>query len=219
MRLAEQWNAIESRLDPRWIAAQLELRVPDETQRNRASTLLGPAGPGRAGTSIRFAGTRDGTGVGPEAVRRMLRRIDAAGIAGTLMLVSALDAPAERAVSPSSLATEWDGAVAVLPADWSDLLCELELTSSDHLDRAALLLAPLNPIQLDSSQAAGRRLGFQFRCARTFGYGVSAGMARRCLARLDEQSIPGCVRVLRALTDTHPVGTQGPVWYVGGKAV
>jgi hypothetical protein len=213
MGLAEQWNAIESRLDPRWQDAQLELRVADETQRNRASTLLGPAGPGRAGTSIRFSGTRDGSGVGPEAVRRMLRRIDAEGIAGTLTLVAALDAPPERAVSRSSLATEWDAAVAVLPADWSDLLCEIELTSSDHVDRAALLLAPLNPIQVTEE------LGFRFRCARTFGYGVSAGMARRCLARLDEEPIPGSVRILRALSDTHPVGTQGPVWYVGGKAV
>jgi hypothetical protein len=213
MGLADQWNAIESRLDPRWRDAQLELRVADEAQRNRASTLLGPAGPGRTGTSIRFSGTRDGSGVGPEAVRRMLRRIDAEGIAGTLTLVSALDAPPERSVSRSSLATEWDAAIAVLPADWSDLLCELELTSSDHVDRAALLLAPLNPIQVTG------RLGFRFRCARTFGYGVSAGMARRCLARLDEQPIPGSVRVLRALSHTHPVGTQGPVWYVGGKAV
>jgi hypothetical protein len=213
MGLAEQWNAIEARLDPRWLDAQLELRVADETQRNRASTLLGPAGPGRAGTSIRFSGTRDGSGVGPEAVRRMLRRIDAEGIAGTLSLVTAIDAPPERAVSRSSLATEWDAAVAVLPADWSDLLCEIELTSSDHVDRAALLLAPLNPIQVTEE------LGFRFRCARTFGYGVSAGMARRCLARLDEEPIPGSVRILRALSDTHPVGTQGPVWYVGGKAV
>jgi len=213
MGLAEQWNAIESRLDPRWQDAQLELRVGDETQRNRASTLLGPAGPGRAGTSIRFSGTRDGSGVGPEAVRRMLRRIDAEGIAGTLSLVTAIDAPPERAVSRSSLATEWDAAVAVLPADWSDLLCEIGLTSSDHVDRAALLLAPLNPIQVTEE------LGFRFRCARTFGYGVSAGMARRCLARLDEEPIPGSVRILRALSDTHPVGTQGPVWYIGGKAV
>jgi hypothetical protein len=213
MGVAEQGNGIESRLDPGWQDAQLELRVADETQRNRASTLLGPAGPGRAGTSIRFSGTRDGSGVGPEAVRRMLRRIDAEGIAGTLSLVTAIDAPPERAVSRSSLATEWDAAVAVLPADWSDLLCEIELTSSDHVDRAALLLAPLNPIQVTEE------LGFRFRCARTFGYGVSAGMARRCLARLDEEPIPGSVRILRALSDTHPVGTQGPVWYIGGKAV
>ena len=213
MKLAEQWNAIESRLDPRWSDARLELRVSDETQRNRASALLGPAGPGRAGTSIRFSGTRDGTGVGPEAVRRMLRRIDTEGITGTLALVSTDDTAPERVVSRASLATDWDAAVAVLPADWSDLLCEIELTSSDHIERAALLLAPLNPIQVTG------RLGFQFRCAHSFGYGVSAGMARRCLARLDEEPIPGTVRVLRALSDTHPVGTQGPVWYVGGKAV
>src|SRR5205085_8445996 len=95
----------------------------------------------------------------------------------------------------------------------SDLLCELELTSSDHIERGALLLAPLNPIQ-----GTGKP-GFHFRCAHTFGYGASAGMVRRCFARLDEERIPGEVRVLRALSDTHPVGTQGPVWRIGERAV
>jgi hypothetical protein len=42
-------------------------------------------------------------------------------------------------------------------------------------------------------------------------------MVRRCLERLDATGIPGTVRILRALSDTHPVQTQGPVWYVGGK--
>ena len=46
-----------------------------------------------------------------------------------------------------------------------------------------------------------------------------AGMVRRCLARLDEDGSPARCASLRALSDTHPVGTQGPVWYVGGKAV
>jgi hypothetical protein len=211
--LAGQWTDIEKRLDPRWSEVQLELRVPDETRRNRASALLGPAGPGRAGTSIRLAATRGGAGVGPEAIRRMLRRIDAEHIAGTLVLVSSDEAPAAAATVRDSLASEWDAAVAVLPSDWSDLLCELELTSTDHAERAALLLAPINPIRV-----AGR-LTFQFRCAQSFGYGAAAGMVRRCLARLDEEPIAGSVRVLRALSDTHPVGTQGPVWYVGGKAV
>jgi hypothetical protein len=27
------------------------------------------------------------------------------------------------------------------------------------------------------------------------------------------------VRILHALSDTKPVSTQGPVWYVGGKTV
>ncbi len=213
MGLAEQWNAVEQDLDPRWNDARLDLKVDDETQRHRAAALLAPAGPGRMGASIRLSTTRDGTGVGPEAIRRMLRRVDAAGIHGTLTLVASGGAPPEPATSRTSLAAEWDAVLEVLPSDWSDLLCELELTSSDHIERGALLLAPLNPIQ-----GTGRP-GFQFRCAHTFGYGASAGMVRRCLARLDAEGIPGVVRVLRALSDTHPVGTQGPVWYVGGKAV
>lgn len=213
MRLAEQWNMIEEGLDPRWSDARLELRIDDETMRGRAIALLGPAGPGRRGTAIRFYVARGGTGVGPEAVRRMLRRIDTERIGGTLVLVSSEEAPPEPTISRPSLAAEWDAALAVLPSDWSDLLCELELTSTDHVEPGALLLAPLNPVQ-----GTGRP-GFQFRCASGFGYGASPGMVRRCLARLDEAGIPGEVRVLRALSDTHPVGTQGPVWYVGGKAV
>ena len=213
MRLAEQWNAIEQALDPRWHDARLDLRVRDDAQRNRAAALLGPAGPGRMGASIRFESTRGGTGVGPEAIRRMLRRIDSERIAGTLTLVGSSDALPEPVVTRASLAADWDAALALLPSDWSDLLCEVGLTSSDHIDRAALLLAPINPIQ----RTAGP--GFAFRCAHSFGYGASAGMVRRCLARLDEEGFPGEVRVLRALSDTHPVGTQGPVWYVEGKAV
>ena len=57
--------------------------------------------------------------------------------------------------------------------------------------------------------------------------GVKAGaeswaapeMTRRCLVRLDKAKIPGEVRILRALSDTKPVATQGPVWYVGGGPV
>ena len=213
MGLAEQWNLIEAGLDPRWSDARLDLRIDDPARRDRAAALLAPASPGRMGASVRFVARRDGTGVGPEALRRLLRRIDAEGIAGTVALLGTADAPEQTVAARTSLAGDWDAATAVLPADWSDLLCELDLTSSDHIERGALLLAPINPIQ-----SAGHT-GFRFRCAHTFGYGASAGMVRRCLARLDEDGIPGEVRVLRALSDTHPVGTQGPVWYVEGKAV
>jgi hypothetical protein len=211
MSLAEQWNEVESRLDPRWNDARLLLTVDDESQAERALALLGPAGPGRSGREIRFFAARGG-GIGPEAVRRMVHRIDAEGIAGTLTLVSSGEAPAEPQVSRASLAAAWDAALAVLPSDWSDLLCELELTSSDHIDRAALLTAPVNPFQSGLGKP-----GFRFRCAQSYGYGASAGMVRRCLSRLDDAGIPGEVRVLRALSDTHPVGTQGPVWIIGGK--
>jgi hypothetical protein len=215
MSLAERWNAIEEGLDPRWHDARLVLTVEDATHVERALALLGPLGPGRSGSEIRFFVQRAGGGVGPEAVRRMLRRLDRDGIGGTLALVSSDKAPPEPVVSRRpSLAAAWDAVVAVLPADWSDLLCELELTSTDHIEPGALLAAPLNPLQ----SGVGKP-GFHFRVARIAGYGASPGMMRRCLGRLDEAGIPGEVRVLRALSDTHPVGTQGPVWQVGGKMV
>jgi hypothetical protein len=213
MALVDQWNDIEKRLDPRWHDARLLLVVEDESRAERALALLGPAGPGRSHREIRFYAERTGP-IGPEAVRRMLRRLDAEGIGGSLALVSTDEAPPEPVVSRPTLAAEWDAVLATLPSDWSDLLCELELTSSDHVEHAALLTAPLNPFQ----SGVGKP-GFRFRVARNFGYGASPGMVRRCLERLDHAGIPGEVRVLRALSDTHPVGTQGPVWYVGGKAV
>ena len=213
MGLVEQWTDIERGLDPKWQDARLDLIVDDETTVARVAALLGPAGPGRVGRAVRFTTARGGAMVGPEAVRRMLKRIDNERIGGTLTLVSSGEAAPERVITRASLAAEWDAAAAVLPADWSDLLCELELTSSDHIDRAALLTAPLNPIQ-----GTGRP-GFRFRCAHSFGYGASSGMVRRCLARLDEERIPGDVRILRAMSDTHPVATQGPVWRIGERAV
>jgi hypothetical protein len=213
MGLVDQWNGVESALDPKWRDARLELAVDDDAHIGRAAALLGPSSPGRMGSVVRFTVGRGGAFVGPEAVRRMLKRIDDEGIAGTLTLVSSDAAAPEPAISRASLAAEWDAAIAVLPADWSDLLCELELTSSDHIEKGALLLSPLNPIQ-----GTGRP-GFRFRCAHAFGYGASPGMVRRCLARLDEERIPGEVRVLRAMSDTHPVATQGPVWRIGERAV
>jgi hypothetical protein len=213
MGLVDQWTRIEQGLDPKWRDARVDLVVDDDAQLSRASALLAPASPGRTGNAIRFTTARGGTMVGPEAVRRMLKRIDDERIGGTLTLVSSGEAAPEPVITRASLAAEWDAALTVLPADWSDLLCELELTSSDHIERGALLLAPLNPIQ-----GTGRP-GFRFRCAHTFGYGASSGMVRRCLARLDEERIPGEVRVLRAMSDTHPVATQGPVWRIGERSV
>ena len=109
------------------------------------------------------------------------------------------------------MAETWDAALGDLPSDWSDLLCELEIASSALLDRTALLCAPINPTR------AGSRLAFTFRCSGRSGYGVSSSMARRCFERLDNEGIEGIVRVLRVLSDTDPVATQGPVWLVGGR--
>ena len=87
------------------------------------------------------------------------------------------------------------------------------VVSTDWLERAALLLAPANPARY------GGKPAFRFRAARRFGYGVSPEMLRRCLERLDEARIRGELRILRVLSDTELVATQGPVWYIEGRAV
>jgi hypothetical protein len=149
-------------------------------------------------------------------VGRLLGRVDAAGIAGTLRVLGA-EAPAEpppaASEAPTTLAASWAAELAKLPSDWSDVFGEIELISSDYLEAAALQLVPINP-RLTSPGTT-----FRFRCAARFGYGASPGMVARCLERCDAKGIRGTVRVLRALSDTRPVGTQGPVWQVGGRTV
>lgn len=211
MPLVERWNQVERGLDPRWTEVTLSLAIRDDEARSRAAALLGPAGPGVASSEIRFTVSTRGTSIGPEAVRRLLRRIDDEGIVGRLELVATQGARPEPEPSARSLATEWEEALAVLPSDWSDLVAELDLDSSADVDRGAVLCAPINPIQ-----STGRP-GFRFRCASHRGYGASPGMVGRCLARLDEGGITGRIRITRALSDVHPVGTQGATFVVGRR--
>ncbi len=213
MGLVEQFNAIEDGLPQRWASAQLKLDVADDGRCDRAAALLGPANPGRLGKEIRFSAGRQGDGVAPEGIRRLLRRLDQEGIAGELKLVDANERPAEEPRVQQKLADAWTGAIAELPPDWSDVYAEVRLDSTDFVDRAALLLSPLNPAR--SSGATGLR----FRAARRFGYGTAADVVTRCFERCDEESITGGVEILRALSDTVPVATQGPVWQVGGRTV
>jgi hypothetical protein len=215
VELVGQWSRLESGLDPRWSEVAVSLRVGDDRARSRAAALLGPAGPGLSGKEIRFAVARDGAAVGPEAVRRLLHRIDEGGIKGTLEVVGVHGARPEPVAERAPLAAHWDGALAVLPDDWSDLLCELELHSSADLERAAVLVASLNPLQ--ASGTGRRRL--RFRVGHTHGFGAAPTMARRALERLDQAEIGADVRILRVLSDTRPVQTQGAVWNVGGRVV
>jgi hypothetical protein len=214
MRLADQWRRILAALPEGWGEVRVALRPRNAAKRSRAAALLGPASPGEMEEELTFSVGRGGSGIGAEGVAKLLAKLDAEGIRGTLRLVESTEAaPREAAPPREQLAVAWSSAVATLPADWSDLQCELELFSSDHLDGGALLTAPLNPTRDPDKRA------FRFRVAHTFGYGASPEMAARCLARLDEAGIPGRVRILRALSDTHNVDTQGPVWRVEGKAV
>ncbi len=213
--LAQQWSEIQRALPDDWADARLLLIPADDSKLDRTLALLGPLSPGRHGHSIRFFVARRGAGPAPEAVLRMLRLLDAEGIEGGLELLESarLVPPAQPTPAQKALAESWDQALSELPEDWSDLYCELELRSSDYLERAALAMAPLNPSRYEGTP------GFRFRVARTSGYGASQQMARRCLGRLDEAGIQRRLRVLRVLSDTRPVATQGPVWYARGKVI
>jgi hypothetical protein len=213
MGLAEQWSEIERGLPDSWSDARLALTVHDSGKLARALALLAPLNPGCSGDTIRFFTARRGAGFGPEHIRRLLKRLDSDGVRGKLTLVSSGVAEAEPEVARATLGAGWDALLVTLPADWSDLYVELELTSTDHLERGALLLAPVNPARY------GGVAGFRFRVARKTGYGASPQMTRRCLERLDEVGIDGELRVIRVLCDTNTVYTQGPVWHVAGKTV
>ena len=215
VRLVEQWLEIEADLPDRWQEARLELTLPDEKACARAAAVLAPAGAGRHGTTVRFSVVGSGAGVSADRIKRLLFRLDSERARGELKLVGAeeaVEAQPEIPVEPAVLAAAWTDEIERLPEDWSDALVEIDFVSSD-LERAALLLSPLNPSRHDATPS------FRCRVARTFGYGASPEMVRRCLARLDAERIRGTLRIVRVLSDTDPVATQGPVWYVGGRVV
>jgi hypothetical protein len=208
--VAGQWNAIGSKLPETWARVSLRLELPDRAAADRVAAQLAPAGPYRTDPAVlQFSVARDGTALGPEALTRLLRRVDS----GTLSLTGSQASVEPSARETPSLVSSWDAALATLPADWTDAYGEIELTSTDYIERAAVLCIQMNP------RRDGDRAAFRFRTARKAGYGVAPEMARRCLERCDHESIRGSVTILRALSDTALVATQGPVWIVAGKTI
>ncbi|MBA3735150.1 MAG: hypothetical protein H0W90_08135, partial [Actinobacteria bacterium] len=209
LRLFEQFNDLERGLVDEWAELRFQLTVDEESRSERTAALLAPATPGLYGRTLRFAVDRGGPGIGPEALRRLLERLDDEGIAGTLELRTVLKAPPEELSKKETLRAEWERHLSEVPPDWSDIYAEVRLDSTDYLERGALLLAPVNP-----ARYAGPAT-LRFRSARLFGYGVSPGMAARCFERCDDEGITGEVEILYVLSDTHPAATQGPVWHLG----
>jgi len=214
MALVDQWRAILDGLPDDWQAARLRLTLADRPRAERAGALLGPANAGLYANFVTFQVARRSGGTSPDLAQRLLARLDAERIDGMLKLIG-VDQAAAQAPSGTrlELAQQWELLMSELPEDWSDLYAEVVLGSSDYLEPGALLLAPVNPARVPG------RLAFRFRVARRFGYGASPNMTHRCFERLDAETIRGTVRVLWALSDSRPVYTQGPVWYVGGRAV
>ncbi len=221
VKLVDQWQALERRLPATWESVSLRVRTEQPAELSEAARILGPMNVGHVDGGLAVTVQRAGGAAGPQAARRLFARLDEARIWCLLEQesVASEEAPPSaladesEAAAQGSLAEAWDGALAELPDDWSDLLCALDLDSSALLARAALLTAPINPTR------DHERVGFTFRCARRAGYGVSPSMARRCFERLDGEGILGRVEVLRLISDTDNVATQGAVWYVGGKVL
>jgi hypothetical protein len=209
--VAEQWKTVGSDLPDGWAKATLRLELADEQAADRAAANLGPAGPYRAAPTVLLVTVaRDGSATSPDNLERLLRRVPA----GTLS-VSGSQAAQERVESRTHLplTSSWDAAVAGLPADWSDVYAEIQLTSTDFVERASVLCIQCNP------RRDGQRAAFHFRCARTKGYGVSPEMARRCFERCDEEGITGSVTILRVVSGSRHVATQGPVWLSAGRTL
>jgi hypothetical protein len=189
----------------------LRLDLPDEESADRAAAALGPTSPYRAApTALLVRVARDGTATSPDNLERLLRRVPT----GTLS-VSGSQAAAERAETHTHLplTSAWDAALASLPADWSDVYAEIQLTSSDFVERASVLCIQCNP------RRDGQRTAFRFRSARRRGYGVSPEMARRCFERCDAEGITGTVTILRVISGSRHVATQGPVWLSAGRTI
>ena len=214
MAAADQWAQIEEDLEADWV--ELRLAFTPEGAFSDAAAVLAALQPVRVGDEFRFHVTRANGGA--ERARNTLSRLDRKRLWGTLALIDvASDTASPTAVAPTpralTLADAWDDALAKLPPDWSDLLCELQLDSSDHVPRAALHGAPLNPSRVPDA------IALRFRASGKQGYGVSPQMARRCFERMDAEGITGRIVILNALSDTENADTQGPVWRLAGRSV
>ena len=210
MKLVEQWHEIEARLPEDWSTVALSLMIAEDDRADRAALILAPFTPGRRGSWFRFQVRREQDPV------RVLRRLDEEGIRGLLDLVETQTAPPPKPAEVERkrpLVEQWDELVSKLPPDWSDTYSEVELDSTDFVQRGALLLSPVNPALY------GGPTTLRFRVARRAGYGTAPEMSRRCLERLDEEHITGTLRFLRVLSATNPVSTQGPVWRMAGRSV
>jgi hypothetical protein len=206
MSFGAQWDALLTR---DWSEARIRVELEEGERSDRAAQLLGPLQPFRAGPrELTFRAQRSDT------VKRLLMRLDAERIHGVLELTGVeLSAPPATTAPDPSLRESWQAALATLPSDWSDLLVEVEFTSSDYVEKAALNMVPLNP------RRDGSRNALRFRVAHSFGYGAATPMVARCLSRCDDDAMRGAVRVLRVLSGSRPVGTQGPVWQIEGLTV
>jgi hypothetical protein len=213
MGAVDQWAEIQGGLPEGWSEARLAFAP--EGDASRAAGILAPLAPGRVGGELRIHVTRAGSGA--ERARNVFGRLDERRVWGKLSLLGSSSEAPPAAAEPAAQATRalteaWTALQDELPPDWSDVLCQLDLDSSDHVPLAALLGAPLNPTRVPGEVA------IRFR-ASSKGYGTSAGMVRRCLERMDAEGVTGRISVVLGLSGSDHAVTQGPVWRIAGRSV
>ena len=138
MKLVDQWRTIEDALPPGWEDVRLTLTTEQPSDLPRAAQVLGSINVGKVGSALVFHVTRAGGVQGPQAAKRLFERLDNERTWCTLeqsrveLAETAPEQPhADAGPSRRSVAESWDAALAPLPDDWTDLLCEIELESSD----------------------------------------------------------------------------------------
>ena len=137
MKLVDQWRTIEDGLPAGWEDVRLTLTTEQPGDLPRAAQVLGSINVGKVGSALVFHVHRAGGPQGPRRRSALFERLDGertwcrleqSARAGCADTRQAPATPTARTDSAQvSTAASWDAALAPLPSDWTDLLCELEI--------------------------------------------------------------------------------------------
>ena len=218
VKLVDQWAA--ARTPP---SARLgDRRAPCSAPSSPTSSPRPPASSRRWAsvapvTELVFTVRRAGGPAGPQAARRLFARLDAARIWCLLEQEDVSEAPpampVRGAASRRCLRTPGTRRWRSFPPTGPIFSARSSSSRARSFRAPRSSCAPLNPTR-DRD-----RVGFTFRCAQPHGLRRiplhGAAVLRAARPRGDRRTRV----VLRVLSDTDNVATQGPVWYVGGKAL
>ena len=84
------------------------------------------------------------------------------------------------------LADDFQGILDSLPADWTDIVCDLRLADEDDYVDAAVLLSQANAQPYSLAE-----WHFRINVAHSFGHAAAAETVKGTLALLDEEGIEG----------------------------
>ena len=203
MALVKDWQRAEAALPASWADAQVELTLEADGEAERAIALLAPLQPLRTGpdtVALRIVRGGDGPSAaglaaGARPPRRGAAPRDAGGRRGRGARARSRAARRDAGGVPARVVGR--RARPRLPADWSDLLGEIELGSSDYLEPGAVLARADQPApdRRQPAPAVPQREPASATAPRRAWSAAASSAATR----------PGCAgasRVLRVLSDT-----------------